>query len=193
MLVMVVGLDVGIWVSGGTRDHQRGIIVPSELTATEPSSSDPTHISNHCSIRARHQTLSFPSHVSKLTLCHQKHQTFNNNKIRRYFQQKLYFSKLPKNITARHHKKISRRLKLPVFLRNPSIFVNPPFLRLGSQRQAGYYSFPIPVFNWQRPDPDPVQCPTYSLFTLDLGCSIWGLECCPISRWSRGFCTNIKL
>ena len=117
-------------------------------------------------------SLSNPSHVSKLTLCHQKHQTFNNNKIRRYFQQKLYFSKLPKNITARHHKKISRRLKLPVFLRNPSIFVNPPFLRLGSQRQAGYYSFPIPVFNWQRPDPDPVQCPTYSLFTLDLGCSI---------------------
>ena len=153
MLVMVVGLDVGIWVSGGTRDHQRGIIVPSEPTDTEPSSSDPTHISNYCSIRARHQTLSFKSNPClKIEAFSSKASNFEQQQNSHKFQQKLYFSKLPKNITARHHKKNSRRLKLPVFLRNPSFFVNPPFLRLGSQRQAGYYYFPLPIFNWQRPD-----------------------------------------
>ena len=208
MLVMVVGLDVGIWVSGETRDHQRGIIVPSEPTDTEPSSSDPTHISNYCSITARHQTLFFKSNSYLKIDAFSSRADFQQHQNRLNCQQKLYFSKLKytflhKNITAlRHsikHKAVIACISLqPFLLCKPSIFKN----WLPKTSWLLFFSFSCNQLAETRPDP--VQSPTYLFFTLDLGCSIWGLECCPISRWSHEvfvrakkhfhyLCTNIEL
>ena len=116
-------------------------------------------------------SLSNPTHVSKLRLFHQKHQTLNNNKIRINFSKSYIFQNFPKILLHATTKKL-QKAEIACISSQPFLLCKSSIFETWLPKTSWLLLFSSSYLQLAETRPDRVQSPTYSLFTLDLGCSI---------------------